>query len=402
MKLLVLSALLFAVGVQSHSYLSSLVVDGKVLSEGECLRPIPSTKYDYPISSLDNTAGITSQAMTCGALPEGNKAASKKCAVNPGSTIGAQWHYEKGLGSKDTFIIDPSHKGPCIVYLAKSESGSGAVWFKIFEDGYNQTTKSWCTIRLIQNKGLFNFKIPTDITPGNYLMRVELIALHEGHKVGGAQPYVHCAEITVGGSGSVNPGNLVSFPGAYTARDAGIYFNIYSQSGDGNKISNYPIPGPAVYQSNGAAPVPVPVPPTAPVTTGKKASSPPASLTTGKRASTPSAPSTTGKKASTPSAPSTTGKESSSSSGAMTGACKTGAIRCADDTHYQMCAAGDVWAVAQVCAPTLVCKESQSSGHAYCVRPTDVVREGASAGNQLTHSVWITLSLFSILFFFWK
>jgi len=246
------------------------------------MRPHPGSQYDYPISSVDDPSGLTSADMTCGWLPAAGRPANKKCAVNPGSKVTLQWHYEMGL-SNDNFIIDPSHKGPCIVYMAKSETGSGNVWFKIFEEGYNTVTKQFCVDRMRANGGKFEVTIPTDITPGNYLFRGELIALHEGHELGGAQPYVGCAEITVGGSGTKNPTGY-AIPGIYSANDPGIFFDIYS-----GRITNYPIPGPPLYVSGAGSSGPASVTTksltTKSMTTGKVTTGR-ASVTTGRTAIT--------------------------------------------------------------------------------------------------------------------
>jgi len=267
--------------VQGHSYFSSISIDGVSHTEGDCIRPHPGSEYDYPISALDRPTGLTSNDMTCGWLPAASRSANRKCAVNPGSTIVLQWHYEMGLAS-DTFIIDPSHKGPCIVYMAKSDTGAGNVWFKIFEDGYNQATKQWCVDKLRANGGKFTVNIPTDISSGNYLFRAELIALHEGDQLYGAQPYVGCAELTVGGSGTSNPSG-VAIPGVYSANDAGIHFDIYT-----GRNPAYPIPGPALYVSgsgSGSTPNPPAAVTTGKVTTGKvttgKVTTGKASVTTG-------------------------------------------------------------------------------------------------------------------------
>jgi len=243
----------FSLLIDAHGYFSSVTIDGVVHDEGDCMRPHPEDDYDFPISALTRTNGLSTNDMTCGWLPRAAVSANRKCGVNLGSTVTFQFHYEMGLGSSDTYFIDPSHHGPCLVYMAKSETGSGAVWFKIFEDGYNTSSKTWCVDRMRTNGGKFSVRIPTDITPGNYLIRSELIALHEGDQLYGAQPYVHCAEITVAGSGTSNPTNLVSIPGVYTPTDAGIYFDIY----DGFKT--YPIPGPPIYVSgSGSGSVPTP------------------------------------------------------------------------------------------------------------------------------------------------
>jgi len=162
----ILIAVIFAlmcVGISNaHTYLSALVINGNAQAEGDCIRPLPSGNYNFPISS------VTSSDMTCGFLPSAAQAANRKCGVTAGSTVGVQWHYEKP-GASDSYIIDPSHKGPCMVYLARSDTGSGAVWFKIYEDGYDSSTQQWCVDKLIANRGLLNVKIPSGLAPGNYL-----------------------------------------------------------------------------------------------------------------------------------------------------------------------------------------------------------------------------------------
>lgn len=84
--------------------------------------------------------------------------------------------------------------------------------------------------------------IPQCIAPGQYLLRGELIALHGASSAKGAQFYMECAQINIqGGSASKTP-STVSLPGAYSANDKGILYNLYS----GPKT--YTAPGPAVFQ----------------------------------------------------------------------------------------------------------------------------------------------------------
>ena len=64
---------------------------------------------------------------------------------------------------------------------------------------------------------------------GDYLFRIEHVALHSASAAGGAQFYISCAQVHVsGGSGSAQPKDLVSFPGAYKATDPGLMINIYN------------------------------------------------------------------------------------------------------------------------------------------------------------------------------
>ena len=98
---------------------------------------------------------------------------------------------------------------------------TGLKWFKIYHDGLNTANGEWAVDKLIKNKGKVNFKLPSCIAPGQYLLRVELIALHSAGNYPGAQFYMECAQINVtGGSGSKTPAT-VSFPGAYHGTDPG-------------------------------------------------------------------------------------------------------------------------------------------------------------------------------------
>jgi len=220
--------------VNAHTYLSSVTING--VKQTGCLRPLGTNS---PISS------VTSNDMMCGFLPQGAAAASMKCPIAAGSTISLQWNHNNDAPTDD--IIDPSHKGPCMVYLS---SDNGVSWFKIFEQGYDTTTQQFCVIELIANRGVLTATIPSDIAPGNYLLRGEIIALHQAENLNGAQPYVDCAELTITGSGTAKPAG-VAFPGAYTPTDPGILFNIYA-----SPMAKYIIPGPAVYTSSASGNTP--------------------------------------------------------------------------------------------------------------------------------------------------
>lgn len=107
---------------------------------------------------------------------------------------------------------------------------------------------------MIANGGWHYFTLPSCVAPGDYLLRVELIALHSAGSVGQAQFYMECAQIRVTGSGTSTGGSTVKFPGAYSAQDPGILINIYDNSGQpylGGK--SYSIPGPAVMTCGGSS-----------------------------------------------------------------------------------------------------------------------------------------------------
>lgn len=153
--------------------------------------------------------------------------------VQAGQTVTLQWN-----------TWPESHKGPVIDYLASCGSGScssvnkqSLSWFKIQQKGL--TNGVWAADELIRNGNKWQVKFPSDIAPGNYVLRHEIIALHGGGSPNGAQLYPQCINFQVSGGGSARPSGT---PGTslYRANDPGILFNIYSNP------TSYPIPGPAL------------------------------------------------------------------------------------------------------------------------------------------------------------
>ncbi|KAF2009342.1 lytic polysaccharide monooxygenase [Aaosphaeria arxii CBS 175.79] len=196
---------------------------------------VPS--YDGPITE------VTSNDIVCNGGPNPTKSTSTVINVQAGSTAKLTWRHTLTSGPND--VIDASHKGPVMAYLKKvsdatKDSGVGGGWFKIAEDGFDGS--KWGVDRLIANQGEQTVTIPSCIAPGQYLLRGELIALHGAQSPKGAQFYMECAQINIqGGSASKTPSS-VSLPGAYSASDSGILFNLYSGK------TSYKAPGPAVFK----------------------------------------------------------------------------------------------------------------------------------------------------------
>ena len=141
-------------------------------------------------------------------------------------------------GSSVTFKANQPvfHQGPIQFYMAKVPSGktaatwdgSGTVWFKIYAEKaiVNNGALTWASM----NQGSFSVTIPKSVPTGEYLLRIEHIALHGASAVNGAQLDISCAQLSVTGGGSGSPGPLVAFPGAYKNTDPGLKVNIYSVS----------------------------------------------------------------------------------------------------------------------------------------------------------------------------
>jgi hypothetical protein len=136
--------------------------------------------------------------------------------------------------------------GPCAVYMKKVQSAindtaAGDGWFKIWDAGYDESSQEWCTTKLMNNGGYLTVQLPQDLVGGYYLIRPELLALHEA-ETGDPQYYVACAQIFLQSNGSLVPSNTVSIPGYVSKNDAADSYNIWA-----TPLSlPYPIPGPSV------------------------------------------------------------------------------------------------------------------------------------------------------------
>lgn len=202
---------------------------------------------DDPSTATDPIASLYSNDMACGV--NGMKGVARVCSVNSGSTMTFEFRDWPDDASKGS--IDSSHKGPCAVYLKKvddaiTDTAAGAGWFKLWDEGYDESAGKWCTEKLISNDGHLSVALPESLQGGYYLVRSELLALHNADK-GDPQFYVDCAQIFLQSTGSSLPADTVSIPGYVKDGDASVTFNIWDEP----MALPYPMPGPAVY--DGAA-----------------------------------------------------------------------------------------------------------------------------------------------------
>ncbi|KAF1347068.1 glycosyl hydrolase family 61-domain-containing protein, partial [Delphinella strobiligena] len=177
---------------------------------------------------------------------------ARVCSVNGGSTM--TFEYREWANDASKGSIDISHKGPCAAYLkkvdsAETDTATGSGWFKIWDEGYDETAGKWCTEKLIDNDGHLSITIPDTLQSGYYLARSELLALHQADKnPSNPQFYIGCAQIFLHSSGSSLPSDadLVSIPGYVEAGQPSVSFNIWKEP----MALPYPIPGPVVFNAS--------------------------------------------------------------------------------------------------------------------------------------------------------
>ncbi|KAF9462925.1 glycoside hydrolase family 61 protein [Collybia nuda] len=226
----------FVASATAHATVYGAWVNGVFQGDGRNAY-IRSPPNNNPVKDLK------SSAMACNV---NNRVVPKTLSVKAGDKFTFEWYHS----SRNDDIIASSHKGPVLVYIAPASSnGGGAVWTKIFEDTY---TSNWGVDRLIAAHGQHSVIIP-NIPAGDYLLRAELVTLHEAdalysqNPIRGVQLYMSCAQIKVTSSGSLQLPGGTSFPGSYTDSTPGIQWNIYL---GGGAPSQYKAPGPAVWSGS--------------------------------------------------------------------------------------------------------------------------------------------------------
>lgn len=87
----------------------------------------------------------------------------------------------------------------------------------------------WANEIVINNGNRDDLQIPSDIAPGLYILRTELLSLHGNGQynnpglLGLPQFYTHCFNIEISGEGTATPSG-VKFPGGYPKNDASVGF----------------------------------------------------------------------------------------------------------------------------------------------------------------------------------
>ncbi|RPA93359.1 hypothetical protein L873DRAFT_1705648 [Choiromyces venosus 120613-1] len=272
-----LSALAALIGAaNAHSRVYGVWVNDVFQGDGRStyIRSPPSNSPVKDVSSSDIICNVA------------NTAAPSSVTVAAGDKVTFEWYHDNRADD----IIDLSHKGPITVYIApESSQGAGNVWTKIAESGLSGG--KWAVETLVANRGKYDVTLPSALAAGDYLLRAEIIALHEAdtdytvNHARGAQFYPSCSQFKVTGSGTVTPPGTFGFVGGYSPQGPGILFNLYGGP------ASYPIPGPAVWdgKTGGSAPA---ASSTAPAATSAPATTAPAPTTTPAATSAPAAPTT--------------------------------------------------------------------------------------------------------------
>ncbi|GAA6005325.1 lytic polysaccharide monooxygenase auxiliary activity family 9 protein [Rhodotorula paludigena] len=211
--------------VMGHAYVTTVWVNGKDTWDrsqvGQAATYLRQPASNSPVTDL------SSPNLACNT--RGSTPVSGFLSVAPGDTIEPEWWHSAARGQDP---IDGSHKGPLTTWIAPYSDGipSGDAWVQIGSEAFHTDTNQWAVTKMIANRGRNTVKVPANLAPGRYLVRFDLLALHEGQSPGGAQFYPSCAQIEVTGSGSTALPSGVAIPGFYTSSTPGVVWIYYSSS----------------------------------------------------------------------------------------------------------------------------------------------------------------------------
>ncbi|RAK71457.1 lytic polysaccharide monooxygenase auxiliary activity family 9 protein [Aspergillus fijiensis CBS 313.89] len=235
--------------VAGHGYVSSIEVDGTTyggyLVDTYYFESDPPELIAWSTNATDDGYVSPSDYESVNIIcHKGSAPGALSAPVAPGGWVQMTWN---------TWPTD--HHGPVITYMANCHGSCADVdkttleFFKIDAGGLIDDTDvpgTWATDELIEDSYSRNITIPSDIAPGYYVLRHEIIALHSAENLDGAQNYPQCINLEVTGSETATPSGTLG-TALYKETDPGIYVDIW------NTLSTYTIPGPALYTAGSTA-----------------------------------------------------------------------------------------------------------------------------------------------------
>ncbi|KAJ3119492.1 hypothetical protein HK098_005393 [Nowakowskiella sp. JEL0407] len=209
------------------------------------LRPIATVgKENSPVPRDE----ITGESVICGIAKPFDAFAKTPAVVAAGSIMKIHWTNVGAFQQPtSTDAIGANHYGICHVYIGQGLKPNG--WSKLYETT-PKSSNDWCLNIIAKKNNNYYVPIPSVLKAGDYVLRVELIALHEP---GNPQFYVRCMDVKVTGSGERTPSFDVKIPGAWDLNTAGLTYNIYNKgrnATDGSLFKDYPDWGGSLWVEN--------------------------------------------------------------------------------------------------------------------------------------------------------
>lgn len=213
--LLLVALLVTPTAVSAHGAVTSYEYEGKTYPGFDGFNPSRSTQTAQRAwPNYDPIMSVTDPKMLC----NGGGPAPLNITVEAGRNFTARWKQWT------------HQQGPVMVWMYDCEGadfsacdGKARRWFKIEQAGLSGNvlaSNNWGTA-IVYRQLYWTTRIPEKLTPGNYLMRHELLALHQTNT---PQFYPECVQLVVRGSGTAKPAEscLTTIPGYAKQSDPGV------------------------------------------------------------------------------------------------------------------------------------------------------------------------------------
>ncbi|KAK5656395.1 hypothetical protein OQA88_4776 [Cercophora sp. LCS_1] len=200
----------FATLAAGHGAVTSYIIGGKPYPGYNGLAPESSPEtIQFQWENMHPTFSIDALKIRCNLGTSAQLSAPAQAGENV-TAVWKQWTHQQG---------------PVMVWMFKCPDGfSGCIgdtkgWFKIDQLGMwgdKLNSNNWGTA-VVMEKLEWSSVIPKNLAPGSYLIRHELLSLHQ-KKI--SQFYAQCAQIVVSGEGTATPPAeyLYTIP-SYAAQD---------------------------------------------------------------------------------------------------------------------------------------------------------------------------------------
>lgn len=248
--------------VAAHGYIKTFTLDGTDHEGFSASNPSPDPKaigWSFTTPDEGPELDFSSPDFIC---RQGAKPADNSGTIAAGGTASFLWTSDDKQRNPEGWTR--GHRGPILTYIAPCNGDtcekSSLRWTKISEAGLisgpANTEGVWATDELLDNGGVTSATIPEAIAPGKYVIRNEIIALHRAD-LGEPEFYMQCGNIEITGSGTDDlSGAGVAASELYSKSDAQLFdFSIYD-----SKDTEWPIPGPPLYDSGSSRPSASPSP----------------------------------------------------------------------------------------------------------------------------------------------
>ncbi|TFY57477.1 hypothetical protein EVG20_g8534 [Dentipellis fragilis] len=211
--LLAFFVLALAPFASAHGYLKTVTIDGKAYA-GNVPNGATNPSPIRQINDIGPVKGADNPFMNCG---QAAQLASQVASANPGSAV--QFLWKDGDDTNWPHNIGPlmTYMAPCTGTTCDKFNGTSAKWFKIDEIGKKPDGSTWYQQDVMNGQSI-SVTLPTDLAPGDYLVRHEIIALHLADSLGGAsstRPAPSSADNDPGifDKNVFDPGDIYVFPG---------------------------------------------------------------------------------------------------------------------------------------------------------------------------------------------